>query len=207
MMYVIVILIGVLLLLYFGGRWLLHESREVGFVLRKLIKQATGGQTEDTLIRQAHAAFSERGLPAPDMVAVPRDTEKLYDALRSEVIGRVPEPALPAAVGIVLAICIDGGYIYLHAVSAAPGEAGSEHDGFLEFDDVAEIRAVPTVAHPAIASSAESALELQQHDASGPAFHMPIDPAWGIDADDLVRHVTAMIRERRKPGGGTVILR
>ncbi len=207
MMYLIVILIGVLLLLYFGGRWLMHETREVGAVLRKVVKQATGSQTEDTLIGQAHAAFAERGLPAPDLVAVPRDAETVYAALRREAIDRVPEPALPGALAIVLAISIDRTTVYLRAVYAAPGEPGVERAAFWGFDEIAQIEAISATDHPALASPAESALVLQLHDPAAPIYHLPVDPAWGIGAEDLVKHLSAMIREHSKPGGGTVILR
>lgn len=207
MMYLIVILIGVLLLVYFGGRWLLHETREVGAVLRKMIKQATGAQSEDTLIRQAHTAFAERGLPPPDLVAVPRDAETVYAALRRQAIDRVPEPALPAAFAIVLAISVDRASVYLRGVTAAPREPGREQGEFWDFEQIAQIRTVAAPAHPAFASTADSALELTPVDDAARRFLVPVDPAWGIGADDLVSHLTKMIREQRKPDGGTVILR
>lgn len=207
MMYLIVILIGALLLMYFGGRWLMHETREIGAVLRKFIKQATGGQTEETLIRQTHATFAEQGLPPPDLVAVPRDAETVYAALRREAIDRVPDPALPAALGIVLAISVDRATVYLRAVYAAPGEAGIDRVAFWDFDQVAQIHAVTVSPHPALASPAESAVELQMHPANSPTYHVRVDPGWGVSAEDLAGHVTAMIRDRRKAEGGTVILR
>lgn len=206
MMYIIVILIGVLLILYFGGRWLMRELRELGAILHRALTLATGGQTADNLVQEAQTACRAHGLTTPDLVAVPSSAEALYDTLRKQVLGRVPEPDLPAAVGLALAIDIASGTVYLRSITAPAGEAGVERNEFVAFDGISEIRSVPSDQNPWLNHHAQSALELQR--ANGmPRFQLPIDPTWGLDPEALVEHVRAMIHDHRQPAGGAVILR
>lgn len=206
MMYVIVILIGVLLILYFGGRWLARELGELGAILRRRLTLATGGQTADNLVHEAQTACRARGLNTPDLVAVPSGAGALYERLRKQVLARVPEPGLPAAVGLALAIDVDSATLYLRSVTAPAGEAGAERNDFVAFADVTEIRSVPGEQNPWLAHHAQAALELQGSNGM-PHVQLPIDPAWGLAPDDFVEHIRAMVRDRRHPPGGAVILR
>lgn len=206
MMYIIVILIGALLILYFGGRWLARELRELGAILRRMLTLATGGQTTDNLVREAQTACRARGLNTPDLVAVPSSAAALHDTLRKQVRGRVPEPELPAAIGLALAIDVESGTLYLRSISTPTGEAGTERSEFLTFDDITAIRSVPGEHNPWLDEHASAALELRG--ANGiPAFQLPIDPSWGLDPEDFVEHIRGMIRDHRRPAGGSVILR
>lgn len=206
MMYVVVILIGALLIAYFGGRWLLRELRELGAILRRALTLATGGQTTDNLIHETQAACRDHGLGTPDLVAVPSSAGMLYDTLRKQVLARVPQPGLPAAVGLALAIDVDSGTLYLHSVTAPDGEAGTERNDFVAFGDITGIRSVSSEQNPWLGHHAQAALELQG--ANGiPRFQLPIDPAWGLDPEDFVEHIRAMVHGHRRPAGGSVILR
>lgn len=206
MMYIIVILIGVLLILYFGGRWLARELGELGVILRRRLTLATGGQTADNLLQEAQAACRAHGLNTPDLVAVPSSAGVLYERLRKQVVARVPEPALPAAVGLALAIDVDSATLYLHSVTAPAGEAGTERCDFMAFDDITEIRCVPGEQNPWLAHHAHNVLELQGTHGL-PRVQLPIDPAWGLTPEDFVGHIRAMVHDRRHPPGGAVILR
>jgi hypothetical protein len=206
MMYIVVILIGALLIAYFGGRWLLRELRELGSILRRLMTLATGGQTADNLVQETQTACRTHGLDVPDLVAVPSHAQGLYDTLRKQVLGRVPQPGLPAAVGFALAVDVDHGTLYLRCIAAPEGEAATERSDFVRFDDIGDIRSVPSEQNPWLGSHARAALEIQRTNGT-PDFQLPIDPAWGLDPDDFVEHVRAMVRDHRRPAGGAVILR
>ena len=112
---------------------------------------------------------------------------------------------MPAAAGIVLAINVDYATAYVRAVAAADGQRGAEHDRFLAFEDITDIRPVPATSHPGLATPAETLLELRTE--AGPPYQFPVDPAWGVAPADFAEHVRAMVRDRRRPAGGTVILR
>lgn len=206
MMYVVVILIGALLIAYFGGRWLLRELRELGAILHRALTLATGGQTADNLVHETQAACRERGLDTPDLIAVPSSAGALHDTLRKQVLARVPQPGLPAAVGLALAIDVGSGMVYLRFVTAADGEVGTERNDFVAFGDITGIRSVPSEQNPWLGHHAQAALELQG--ANGiPRYQLPIDPAWGLEPEAFVEHIRAMVHDHRRPAGGSVILR
>lgn len=203
MMYIIVLVTLALLVVYLLWIWLSRELGDAVRAGRTAARVRRGGRTPELLVEETQAAFRNQGLEA-DLVVVSHDALELYDRLRERVIDRRDRPDLPAATVLALAGDADAARLYVRAVDTPPDEPGRETTAFHDFEAVTAIETVAHEGPEGLVAPGEQAIALH---IDGTAYHLAVEPAWHIAADDLARQLKALIHDHQPPPGAPAIVR
>lgn len=206
MMYIIVLVTLALLVVYLTSRWLSAEARDAFASAREAVRVRRGGRTPAMLIDETRAAFQAEGLD-PDLIIVSHDALDLYDHLRREIIDQPGRPDLPAATILALATDTQAGRLYLRAIDTPPGAPGRETAAFHDCAAVERIEPVTNDAPANLTGPGTEAIALTFPAAEPVEYRLAVEPAWHLNASDLIRRLQQIIQHGQRPDGAPVIVR
>ena len=206
MMYAILILIILFLLSYVLLRWLRLVFAEGGSAAREALHVATGGKTSQTLIKDARQRMEQSAYDLDFVVASTQAGRITHNLNRDK--DRDADPELPVGLLFAVAVDVDHARLYLRGVDFADDGVTSEFETLHPFSAVVGIDQVETPFPSSLVPGVERALRIvvvdddQQRTAC-----LPLEPAWHIQASDLVTRLRAMIEDRKRPDVTPVIVR
>lgn len=206
MIYLLLFLAATAILLYITSRWLRAELRELGAWLHEKWTVLRGGQSTERLVADTRTVFEREGLNAQFLV-ISRQVMSCYKRLQRDHLDTPAAEPLPAAVVLALAADLDARRLYLRAVISEHDAPGRDVGRFLDFDDVLSLEPVPARLPAGPAPAAERALEIRTRNPQDPPFHLALEPDWGIEGNELVERIRAMLEGRWRPEGIPVVVR
>ncbi len=207
MLYAIIFIVAAIVLVYVLALWLLKESREAKGALGERIKRLTGGLTTQSLLEDTQTVFREGGYE-PDLVVVSHSVTPVYDGLRRTILKEPIERALPAGLVLALAADVDAATLYVRAIEAPnPGRIGTDRRVFAAFSDVTAIDPITAAFPDGLAPPGDRAVSIRLASSPAEHYHVVVEAAWGVAADELAQQLRRMIFDRRRPPAAPVVVR